>query len=93
MNDDSISSTAQTHVHINTLDHNPHTNDVLVETWDPENRTLSYTFSSDFWDQNTHNTLMTTFEGQEVTCHEARARGMIRRFQELYNTGNFPEVL
>ena len=92
-NDNGFASQVQTNVHINTLDHNPHTNDVLVESWDPENRTLSYTFSSDFWDESTHNTLMTEFEGEPVTVHEARARGMIRRFQALYNTGEFPEVL
>jgi hypothetical protein len=65
----------------------------VTERWDPTTRTLSYTFAEDFWNPLKHNTLKTAFEGEEVTCHEAMARGMVRRFQSLYNTGNFPEVL
>ena len=78
--------------HINTTSHDMR--DVrIIERWDPATRTLSYTFAEDFWNPLKHNTLKTEFEGQEVTCHEATARGMVRRFQALYNTGTFPEVV
>ena len=79
--------------HIDVFNRNPHTSTMIIERYDPNTRTLSYTFSEDFWNPLKHNTLLTEFEGQEVTCHEATARGMVRRFQELYNTGNFPEVV
>jgi hypothetical protein len=57
-----------------------------VLRWDPEARTFTVKFASEFWDWNENDTDLVEFEGAHVTLGEARVRTLVRQFQAvMYN--------